>query len=126
MGYDLEIIPVRVPAGTVFPVEKAAATTILEQATPMDAQRVRGALLATKGCKPGPGDAVDYVGQGLSYARMTVTERAVHLDNNAGPRDLEAICQSLEAALGPVVIRDLQSGRLHTPESYRQWLSRPL
>jgi hypothetical protein len=127
VGYDIELISLKLPAGTKFPVEPAAAAkTVSMSAATLDAGAVRDALLAIPGCKPGPEDSVDYLGSGLSYARMRIKPQAVHIENNCGAKDLLKIQAGLEKAIGPVLIRDLQSGELHSADSFAQWWAKPL
>lgn len=127
MGYDIEMIPMRLPSETKFPVEPAAASKLIAQsAMAMDAKAVREALLKIPGCKPGPDDSVDYLGAGLSYARMHVKPKAVHIENNCGPKDLLKIQAGLAEVVGPMFILDLQSGQLHDSTSFAQWWAKPL
>ncbi len=127
MGYDIELISLELPAGTKLPVEAgAAAKLVSKSAFALDAAAVREALLAIPGCKPGPDDGIDYLGSGLSYARMRIKPKAVHVENNCGAKDIAKIQAGLEKALGHVFIRDLQSGELHDANSFAQWWAKPL
>lgn len=127
MGYDLELVQVPVPAGASLPLEPAVADKLRAKAKPIgDADAIRAALLAVKGCRPGPEGAIDFLGAGLSYARFSFTKTAIHVENNCGPRDLLAIYEVLREICPQLLIRDLQSGQLHDAESFRQWWSRPL
>lgn len=127
MGYDIELIPMKLPPETRFPVEASAAAGLVKNsATTLDGQAARQALLELPGCKPGPEDSIDYLGAGLSYARMTMKPKAVHVENNCGPKDVLKIQARLAEALGLVCILDLQSGQLHDAESYAQWWAKPL
>ncbi|HOA73797.1 MAG TPA: hypothetical protein PL151_08580 [Phycisphaerae bacterium] len=127
MGYDIELIPMKLPPETKFPVEPAAAKQLIARsAGGIDPATARAALLKVPGCKPGPDDTIDYLGSGLSYARMRVEPKVIHVENNCGAKDLLKIQAGLAEALGPVFIHDLQSGQLHDPDSFAQWWAKPL
>jgi hypothetical protein len=127
MGYDIEFIVLKLPAGTRFPVDAAQAATLIAQAAqPLDATAVRTHLLTVPGCKAGLQDSVDYLGSGMSYARMTMKAKAIHVENNCGPKDVLKLQAALSKALGPVYILDLQSRQLHDADSFAQWWAKPL
>lgn len=127
MGYDLEFVQIPQPAGLSFPLGGPHAEALISQATPIaDPAPVRAALLKVPGCRPGPGDAVDYLGRGLSYARFTIQANRVHVENNCSASELLKVHAQLAAALPGLLIHDLQSRQLHTPESYAAWWARPL
>ncbi len=89
-------------------------------------EEVRTALLGLPGAKPGPAEAIDYLGQGLSYAKLYVRATAIHVDNNLNSKELLKIYSHLLGALPDLLILDLQNGRLHDAASYAEWWSRPL
>ncbi len=126
MGYDVELITMKPPPGTSFPLDAQAAEKLVASVQPLDQAVVRAVLLGIPGSKPGPQNAVDYLGSGLAYARLTVKDTLVHVENNCGPKDLLKIQAALAARLGPVFIRDLQSGQLHDADSFTRWWSKPL
>jgi hypothetical protein len=127
MGYDVEFIVMNPPAGTSFPVDSKVVHKLLAaNAQTLDAKLVGNALLGIPGSKAGPGGAVDYLGAGLGYARLTVKPKAIHVENNCGPKDLLKIQAALTAKLGAVFIHDLQSGQLHDADSFTKWWSKPL
>lgn len=127
MGYDIELISLKLPAGAKPPFEPAtAASMVSKSAISLDAAAVHDALLAVPGCKPGPDNSVDYLGSGLSYARMRIKPKAIHIENNCGAKDILKIHVGLQARIGPVFILDLQSGQLHDAESFAQWWAKPL
>ncbi len=127
MGYDVELIPVKTPPGTKFPLPADRSRTLVDGASPLaDPAAVRAALLALPGTRPGPAQAVDYLGRGLSYARFEVRSRGVHVENNCGARDLLLVYDALQKLLPDLLILDLQSGELHNRESFSAWWSKPL
>lgn len=127
MGYDIELISLKLPADASLPVEPGmSATLVSKSAQALDATAVREALLAIPGCKPGPDDSIDYLGAGLSYARLRIKPKAVHVENNCGPKDVLKLHAGLQQRIGPVLILDLQSGQLHDPDSFAQWWAKPL
>ncbi len=91
-----------------------------------DPARVRELLLGMSGCKPGPGESVDFLGKGLSYARISVRADAIHVENNASPRDLLTIHRELKKTWPDLRILDLQSRQLHSAASFEAWWNRPL
>jgi hypothetical protein len=127
VGYDIEFIPMKLPPDTQFPVEPAAATELISKfAVAVDNDAAREALLKIPGCKPGPDDSIDYLGAGLSHARMGLKTKAIHVENNCGAKDLLKIQAGLAERIGPVFILDLQSGQLHDAASFAQWWAKPL
>lgn len=127
MGYDVDLIRAQVPTGTRFPVPADRSRDLIDRAEPLDdPAAVRSALLAVPGARPGPGDTVDYLGRGLSYARFEVRPDRIHVENNCGARDLLAVYDALRKLLPDLLILDLQSGDLHDRESFSAWWSRPL
>jgi hypothetical protein len=126
VGYDIEFIVLKLPTETKFAVDAKQAKGLIAQAQPLDAAAVRAVLLAISGCKPGPQDSIDYLGSGLSYARLTIEPKAIHVENNCGAKDLLKLQAAIAKALGPVYIRDLQSGQLHDADSYAEWWNKPL
>ncbi len=125
MGYDVELIILKLKQAVKFPVSEAGKL-LAECAQPLEAEAVRKILLEIPGCKPGPDDSVDYLGAGLSYARMTVKPKAIFVENNCGPKDLLKMQAALQDKFGPVFIYDLQSRQLHDAESFKAWWSKPL
>jgi hypothetical protein len=127
MGYDVDFVQLDVPPGTALPVEGASAKKLLKGRRPLtDTVAARAALLKVQGSKPGPNDAVDYVGAGLNYARLFIRPDAIHVENNCGVRELLKIYDTLKAALPGLLILDLQSGIVHDGASLQQWWARPL
>jgi hypothetical protein len=71
VGYDVEFVQLAVPPETVFPVEPKQAARLLKKAAPFtDPEAVKASLLKLEGCRPGPKGAIDFLGKGLSYARI--------------------------------------------------------
>lgn len=127
MGYDVDFVHIPVSSKVSFPVEAEAAKDLRIQAVVFDApEAVRILLLKIEGCRAGEGGAVDYVGRGLSYARLSAGKDAIHVENNAGARDLLKIYGRLAEAYPALLILDLQSGRLHNAASFEEWWSKPL
>ncbi len=127
MGYDVEFIQLPSADGLKFPVPDADAKKLLKKATSFkDTAKVRDLLLKLPGAKAGKGDAIDYVGQGLNYARFTVKKDRIHVENNCGPRELLKIHEHLIAQLQNLCILDVQSGQLHTAKSLQEWWAKPL
>ena len=127
MGYDIEFIQLTVPSGTTFPVEpKLAAKLVKKAASFADPESVKAALLKLEGCRPGPKGAVDYLGRGLSYARISPRKDVVHVENNCSAADLLKILAHLQKNYPSLLILDMQSRQLHTAESYKAWWARPL
>ncbi len=127
MSYDVQFIRVPVPAKTTFPVEADRAKGLLKKAQPIgDPKAVRTGLLALEGCRAGSDKAVDFMGKGLSYARLFVKAEGVHVENNCGPRDLLKMYREIRDMCPDLLILDLQSGQLHDADSFQKWWSRPL
>jgi len=127
VGYDIEFVAFKPAAGTDFPMEAGPASKLVEQSgVDLDADAVKRALLDVEGCKAGPEGSIDYLGSGLSYARLTLKSGSIHVENNCGAKDLLKLHSALEQRLGPVFILDLQSGRLHDAQSFSRWWARPL
>lgn len=127
MGYDVEFVQLAVPPETVFPVEPAQAARLVRKAGAFtDTEAVKALLLKLEGCKPGPKGAVDYMGKGLSYARITAGKNAIHVENNCSAGDLLRILAHLQRSYPTLLIVDLQSKQLHTAASYKAWWAKPL
>ena len=126
MGYDIEFIVLKLPAGISLPIDAKQAAKLLAAAQALDAVAVREVLLAIPGCKAGPEESIDYLGSGLSYARLTIRPKAIHVDNNCGLKDLLILQAAIAQAFGSAYIRDLQSGQLHDMDSYTKWWQKPL
>jgi hypothetical protein len=123
----VEFVLIPAPPKRPFPVDAAEAERLLASAAGIgDPAKVREALLKVKGCRPGPADSVDYVGAGLSYARLFVRDKAIHVENNCGPRDLLKLYEALRKTHPGLLILDVQSRQLHTAESLREWWAKPL
>jgi len=127
VGYNVELVLMVTPANTVFPVEAPKAKRLRSQAKPFeDAQAVREVLLSIQGCRPGPGDTVDYLGRGFSYARFSVRTSAIHVENDCSGKELLVIYDSLIKTWPNLLIFDLQSEQLHNGKSFLEWWSKPL
>ena len=127
MGYDVEFIQLTVPPETAFPVEPKQAAKLAKKATPFaDPEAVKAALLKMEGCRPGPKGTIDYLGKGLSYARLSPKKEAIHVENNCSAADLLKILAQLQKLYPSLLIVDLQSRQLHTADSYKAWWAKPL
>jgi hypothetical protein len=127
VGYDVELIQIPPMQGVTLPLEGADAKASLSRALKMPgATPVREMLLAIEGCRPGPGESVDFLGKGLNYARLTPREKSIHLENNCGAAELIRIYNHLIDKLPGLLIHDLQSGQVHDAASFERWWSRPL
>jgi hypothetical protein len=127
VGYDVHFVQVAVPKDTVFPVEPKSAGRLVKKADPFaDLKAVQNVLLKIEGARPGPKGAVDYLGRGLSYARLTVQKDAIHVENNCSAGDLLKIFGQLLEEYPSLLILDLQSRQLHNADSYKSWWSKPL
>jgi hypothetical protein len=127
VGYDVEFIQLAVPPETAFPVEpKQAAKLVKKAAAFADPEQVKATLLKMEGCRPGPKGTVDYLGKGLSYARLSPKKDCIHVENNCSAADLLKILAQLQKLYPSLVIVDLQSRQLHTAESYKAWWAKPL
>ncbi len=127
MGYDVQLIQVPAAAKASFPVEPGDAGKLRAGAVPFDDPKaVRNTLLGIEGCKPGPKDAIDYLGHGLSYARIVPRKEAIHVENNCSARELLKIYDCLVKLYPALLILDLQSKQLHNAASLSEWWSKPL
>ncbi len=127
MGYDIELVQMDAPPGTVFPVSGADANALVEKRKRFsDLGAIRASLLALQGCRSGPGQCVDFHGAGLNYARLFVRDDCIFVENSCGARELIKIYRHLAEILPNLLILDMQSRNLHNAESFEQWWSRPL
>jgi hypothetical protein len=127
VGYDVEFVQLAVPPETVFPVEPKQAARLLKKAAPFtDPEEVKASLLKLEGCRPGPKGAIDFLGKGLSYARIVPGKDAIHVENNCSAGDLLKILAHLSKQYAALLILDMQNKQLHSSESYKAWWSRPL
>jgi hypothetical protein len=127
VGYDVEFIQLPMSEKVTFPVSATEAARLRQKAVPFaDARKLRSALLDMRGCRPGPDDSIDFMGQGLSYARLFIRESSVHVENNCSAPELLRLHETLAACCSRLVIHDMQSGQLHDPGSFTEWWSRPL
>ena len=127
MGYNVEFIQVPQQPGASFPVGSARAEALVRLATPIaDPVAVRDAVLNVKGCKPGPGEAIDFVGRGLSYARFYILKDRIRVENNCSPGELIKVHGQLADLLPGLLIFDLQSRQLHDAASFAAWWAKPL
>lgn len=127
MGYDVEFVQVAVATKTTFPIAMAAASDMLKHAKPFEPiAAVRKTLLSLQGAKEGPNDSIDYIGKGLNYARLSVKEKTIHVDNSLNALELLKVYKTLLEQHPSLLILDLQSGQLHNADSYTAWWSRPL
>lgn len=127
MGYDVEFIQVPPAPGLTFPVEAGQAPDLLGRALPItDPAAVRETLLSVQGCRPGPGDSIDFVGRGLSYARFFIQADRIHVENNCSANELLKVHDRLSQLLPGLLIYDLQSRQLHNAESFAAWWAKPL
>lgn len=127
MSYDVQFIQVSAPKGTSFPVESKKAGQLVEKAKPFEQpDAIRKLLLEIEGTKPGPADAVDFMGRGLNYARLFVKDKAVHIENSCGAPELLKLYNKLLGAFPDLLILDLQNNQLHNADSFTEWWSRPL
>jgi hypothetical protein len=127
MGYDVDFIRVPPDQVAALPLEGSGAQKALRSAERIaDAQGVVEVLLKLPGCRPGPKGSVDFIGKGLNYARLSVRESSIHVENNCGAGELLRIYNHLLPSLPGLLIHDLQSGQLHDAASFERWWSRPL
>lgn len=127
MGYDVEFVRIKVSGKVKFPVESAESGQHLQESIAFGkVADVRGLLLAIEGCREGPENTIDFMGQGLSYARLSVGRKGIHVDNNCSARELLKLFGELKKTFPELLIHDLQSNCLHTAESFTEWWSRPL
>jgi hypothetical protein len=127
LGYDVELIQIPAEPGLNFPVEAVQAKALLKKASPFaSAAAVREALLKIAGCKAGPGEAVDFIGRGLSYARFTIKPDRIHVENNCSAKELLKVHEELAQTWPDLRILDVQSKQLHSPQSFAAWWAKPL
>jgi hypothetical protein len=127
VSYDLEFIQLPLPPGLTPPVEVPPGSRLLEQRIAFDDPvAVRQFLLSIDGCRPGPGDAIDFMGRGLNSARMFVKASGIHVENNCGAGELLRLYGRLAERFHDLLILDLQSRKVYNAESFTQWWSRPL
>ena len=127
MGYDVEFIQVPPQPGMSFPVAAAQAEAVVRLVTPIaDPVAVRDAVLNVKGCKPSPGEAIDFIGRGLSYARFYILSDRIRVENNCSPSELIKVYNQLTELLPGLLIFDLQSRQLHDAASFAAWWAKPL
>jgi len=127
VGYDLQFIQMPVPSDISFPIDVGDAEELLSNPTPFDnPDNTRTELLEIEGTRPGPDEAIDYLGQGMNYARLFVKNEAIYIENNCGAKDLLKIYHHLLKGYPALLILDLQSRQLHSALSYQEWWSRPL
>jgi len=113
--------------GTKFPVDEVRAADFIANALTFDDPGyVRELLLDDDGTRPGPEDSIDYLGSGMSYARIFVRANAIFVENNCSARELLGIYESLTGAFPSLLIYDLQSKQLHDSDSYTTWWNKPL
>jgi hypothetical protein len=114
VGYDVEFIQVTVPANTHFPVAPDKARPLRRKASPFaDPKKVQAALLKIEGCRPGPRQAVDYLGRPMSYARFSIKTDAIYVENDCNGKELVKIHEALADILPNLFNFDLQSQQLH-------------
>ncbi len=105
----------------------AQAEVLVRLATPIvDPVAVRDAILNVRGCRPGPGEAIDFVGRGLSYARFYILKDRVRVENNCSPGELIKVHGQIAYLLPGLLIFDLQSRQLHDAASFAAWWAKPL
>ena len=127
MGYDVEFVQIRLSSKVVFPVDAAEGKKLRARAASFnDPNAVRKALLEIPGCRPGPGEAIDYVGRGLNCARLSIRQDAIHVENNCNARELLKLHEVLTRSYPDLLLVDLQSQQLHSAASFAEWWSRPL
>ncbi len=127
VGYDVEFVQIPVDSSTTFPVAPETARRLRNKAVPFsDPAAVSSLLLQMDGAKPALDDGIDYLGKGLSYARLFVRKDAIHVDNNLNGAELLKLYARLNERYRQLLILDLQSGQLHDAASYKEWWSRPL
>ena len=127
MGYDVEFVQIPVDSSTTFPVAADAAGRLRKKAVLFDdPAAVSSLILQLDGAKPALDDGIDYLGKGLSYARLFVRKDGIHVDNNLNGAELLKLYGKLYERYRQLLIFDLQSGQLHDATSYKEWWSRPL
>jgi hypothetical protein len=127
LGYNVEFIQIAPQNGMTFPVGPAQSEALVRQAVPIaNPAAVREVLLNVKGCKPGLDDGIDFVGQGLSYARFFILEDRIHVENNCSAKELIKVHGQLAELLPGLLILDLQNRQLHDAPSFAAWWAKPL
>lgn len=127
MGYDVEFVRVHVPQGTSFPITKRQAERLLSDAKPFDdPEAVIQTLADQDGCKPNSEGGIEFMGRGLSYATFEVKPAAIHVINNCSAKELLKIYNVLREQYADLCILDLQSGDLHSGDSFLEWWAKPL
>jgi hypothetical protein len=127
VGYDVEFMQVPLPPGATFPIAAAQAEALVRLVTTIaDPVAVRDAVLNVRGCRPGPGEAIDFVGRGLSYARFFILKDRIRVENNCSPSELIKVYDQLTELMPGLVILDLQSRQLHDAASFAAWWAKPL
>jgi hypothetical protein len=127
MGYDVQFIQVPVPSDITFPINAGDIEELLSNPISFESPKnTRTKLLELQGTRPGPEEAVDYVGSGMNYARLFIKNEAIHVENNCGAKELLKIYYHLLKVYPTLLIYDIQSRQLHSAISYEEWWSRPL
>jgi len=127
VGYNVDLIQIPPQIAADYPAEGEFAEELISKAIPFDdVETVRRILLTINGTKSSTDGGIDYLGRGLSYARIYVNVNAVHIDNNLSCEELIKIYHRLLEKYRSLAILDLQSRQLHDADSFRAWWSRPL
>ncbi|UCD29659.1 MAG: hypothetical protein JSV03_04035 [Planctomycetota bacterium] len=127
MGYDVQFIQMTVPSDISFPINADNAEEFLSNPVPFDNPETVGKkLLEIEGARPGPEKTIDYLGKGMSYARLFIETETIHVENNCGAGDLLKIYNHLLKTYPALLIFDLQSKQLHNASSYEEWWTSPL
>ncbi len=127
MGYNVEFIQVPLPPDLEPPIQAQTARSLMENALPFeDPHAVQKVLLNMEGCKPGPENSIDFLGRGLNYARLTIHEKTVHVENNCGAPELLKLFNHVADKYPSLMIYDLQNKQLHNANSFTQWWQKPL
>jgi hypothetical protein len=127
LGYDVEFIQVPTPAGTEFPVDEDHASEFIAHALTFDDPgEICALLLDYDGTRQGPEESIDYLGSGMSYARIFVRAKAIFVENNCSAKELLGIYEELARRFPSLLIYDLQSKQLHDSDSYMAWWNGPL
>ncbi|MHC4444218.1 MAG: hypothetical protein ACYTF1_24910 [Planctomycetota bacterium] len=127
MGYDVQFIQIPVPVDISFPVNADHMEELMSSPIVFDSlNKTKKKLLELKGTRPGPDETVDYIGNGMNYARLFVKKEIIHVENNCGAKELLNIYHHLLKVYPALLIYDLQSKQLHNAISYEEWWSRPL
>jgi hypothetical protein len=127
MGYDVQFIQIPVPSDITFPINANDVEDLLSSPISFDnPKKTKKKLLELQGTRPGPEEAIDYIGNGMNYARLFLKNEAIHVENNCGAKELLKIYHHLLKVYPALLIYDLQSKQLHSAISYEEWWSRPL